>query len=59
MPLLEGRSEEVVSANIATLIREGKPFKQAIAIALSEAGRSRDSYKITKDKVIHLYLHLR
>lgn len=39
MPLRTGRSSEVVSENIATLIREGYPRDQAAAIAYREAGR--------------------
>lgn len=41
MPLKKGRSEKVVSANIRTEIAAGKPRKQAIAIALNKAGKSR------------------
>lgn len=41
MPLSKGKSNKSVSKNIRTLIHEGKKNKQAIAIALSLAGRSR------------------
>ena len=41
MPLKKGRSNRIISANIRTEIRAGKPKKQAIAIAFSKAGRSR------------------
>ena len=41
MPLKKGKSDKVVGANIAELIRAGHPNKQAIAIAMKEAGRSR------------------
>lgn len=41
MPLEEGKDDKTVSRNIAMLIDEGKPQKQAIAIAMSKAGRER------------------
>lgn len=40
MPLKKGSSDEVVSANIKKLMDEGRPQKQAVAIALSNAGKS-------------------
>lgn len=41
MPLETGSSQEVISRNIATEIRHGKPRDQAIAIAMHVAGKSR------------------
>jgi hypothetical protein len=40
MPLKRGNSRETVSKNIKTEIAAGKPQKQAVAIALSEARRT-------------------
>lgn len=37
-----------MSKNIATLMHEGKPQKQAIAIAMSEAGRKNKAGKKKK-----------
>lgn len=41
MPLQKGSSKKTISKNIATEIHHGKSKKQAIAIALSEAGKSQ------------------
>lgn len=41
MPLKRGKSPAAISANIRTEMAAGKPQKQAIAIALSVAGKSR------------------
>lgn len=41
MPMKRGSSKKTISKNIATLRREGRPEKQAIAIAYSKAGKSR------------------
>lgn len=38
--LASGSSKEVISRNIATERRAGKPEKQAVAIAMSKAGKS-------------------
>lgn len=43
MPLVKGKTDEAIQANIKKLMKEGKPQKQAIAIAMSEAGRSKDN----------------
>ena len=41
MPLKKGKSNKVISANISELIKSGRPKRQAIAIALNKAGKSR------------------
>lgn len=44
MPLEKGKSKAAISHNIATERKAGKPEKQAVAIAMSEAGKSKKNY---------------
>lgn len=45
MPLKKGKSNKTVSSNISELRHSGYPERQSIAIAMSEAGRSKKKKK--------------
>lgn len=41
MPLKSGSSKKTISSNIKTEMHEGKPQRQAIAISMNKAGKSK------------------
>ena len=41
MPLQKGKSKKTVSKNISELRHSGYPQRQAVAIAMSKAGKSK------------------
>ncbi len=45
MPLKSGKSQKVISANIRTEMKHGKPRAQAVAISLSMAKKSKKNKK--------------
>jgi hypothetical protein len=50
MPLKKGSSKGAISSNIRTEMGAGKPQKQAVAIAMSKAGKSTAKGGYSKGK---------
>lgn len=52
VPLLKGRSNDIISENIRTLRNEGKSESQSAAIAYRLAGRTKKKANTVAKKVI-------
>jgi hypothetical protein len=57
MPLEKGSSKKVISDNISELRHSGYPEKQAIAIAMNTAGKSKKKGKHVHGKISGMVSH--
>lgn len=49
MPLQKGKSKSVISENIRSEMASGRPQKQAVAIAMSKAGKKKPVKRDRRD----------
>ena len=57
MPIKKGKSQKTITGNIRMLMREGKSRSQAIAIALSTAGKKKTAKKRKRKYIINSYFY--